>query len=77
LTKPDIIVLRDRPVILRCSVDGPADIQETLRVEDVEVAIELKAAPIPRSGDVVGAGIAAGLRCIALRAIVSTCQVFD
>jgi hypothetical protein len=44
-TKPDIIVLRDRPVILRCSVDGPADIQETLRLEDVEVAIELKAAP--------------------------------
>jgi hypothetical protein len=44
-TKPDIVVLRDRPVVLRCSVDGPADVQETLRVDDVEVAIELKAAP--------------------------------
>jgi hypothetical protein len=44
-TKPDVVVLRDRPVVLRCSVDGPADVQETLRVDDVDVAIEVKAAP--------------------------------
>jgi hypothetical protein len=44
-TQPDIVVLRDRPVVLRCSVAGPADVQETLRVDDVEVAIEVKAAP--------------------------------
>jgi len=50
-TRPDIVVLRDHPVVLRCSVDGPADIQETLRVEDVEVAIELKAAPSQNVGE--------------------------
>jgi len=44
-TKPDIIVLRDQPVVLRCSVDGPTDVQETLGLDDVEIAIELKAAP--------------------------------
>lgn len=50
-TKPDLVVFRDHPVTLRCSPDGPADIQDSLQVDDVEVAIEVKAAPSKNSGE--------------------------
>lgn len=43
--KPDLVVLRDATVTLPCSVDGPTDVQETLRLEDVDAAIEIKSAP--------------------------------
>ncbi len=41
----DLVVLKDGPVTLSCSVDGATDVQESLREEDVEAVIEIKAAP--------------------------------
>jgi hypothetical protein len=44
--RTDIIVFRaDRPVTLTCYPAGPADVVQRVSPEDVEAAIEIKAAP--------------------------------
>jgi hypothetical protein len=41
----DLVVLRDAEVEIPCHVDGPTALQETVFLNDIEVAVEVKNAP--------------------------------
>lgn len=46
----DLVVLRDAEVELPCHIDGPTGLQETVLLDDVEVAVEIKNAPSKNKG---------------------------